>query len=123
MELTGSQHPAGKEPKGWLLLSPGAVPERWRDRVVDVSLIGLLPEEAAQILAGEPAEPALRGRDVELARLLACGQTIEAIAREMGMSVRGLQRRLTRLRGNLGVTTTGELRGVLARWGFGDPMA
>lgn len=122
MDDSGSEMPHS-EGRAWLLMPPAAVPERWRDRVVNVSLIGLLPEETAQILAGDRAEPALEGRDVELARLLVQGLTIEAIARAMGMSVRGVQRRLTRLRERIGVESTGELRGLLARWGFGGPLA
>lgn len=122
MDDSGSEMPQS-EGRAWLLIPPAAVPARWRNRAVDMSLIGLLPEETVQILAGDLAEPAIEGRDVELAHLLARGLTIEAIAREMAMSVRGVQRRLTRLRERIGVASTGELRGVLARGGFGGPMA
>lgn len=119
MELTGSPQPAGEEPQGWLLLSLGAVPERWRHRAVELALIPLLPEEASRTLAGVATHPAIDPEDASLARLLARGLTIEAIAREMDMSVRGVQHRLARLRERLGLQTTAELRALFARSGFG----
>lgn len=107
-----------KELQGWLLLSPGAVPEAWRHRAVDLSLIPLLPEEATRVLAGDGAQPALDPEDATLARLLVRGDTIPAIARETGMSIRGVQRRLVRLRERFEADTTAKLRGLLADWGF-----
>lgn len=111
----------GGEPKGWLLLSSSAVPEEWRHRAVDLALalIPLLPEEASAVLAGQEAHPALGPEDARLARLLVRGLTISAIAGETGMSVRGVQRRLVRLRERFGVGTTAELRGLFAEKGFG----
>lgn len=120
MDQHTSPHDGGEEDaQGWLLLSPPAVPERWRHRAVDLCLVPLLPEEAAQALAREPVDPAMDPEDAVLARLLAQGVTIEAIATEVGMSVRGVQYRLAGLRERFGVETTAELRGLLARWGFG----
>lgn len=108
-----------EEPKAWVLISPRAVPERWRHRVVDLALIPLLPEEASGVLAGEGAHPALNPDDAALARLLVRGLTISGIARELGMSVRGVQRRVGRLRERFGTETTAELRGLFAERGFG----
>ena len=86
---------------------------------MDLALIPLLPEEASRVLAGEAAHPALNPEDAALARLLVRGLTISAIAGEAGMSVRGVQRRIGRLRERFGTETTAELRGLFADRGFG----
>lgn len=115
----GTRPSGGGEAKAWLLMSREAVPDQWRHRVVDLALIPLLSEEAAQVLAGEGAHPALGPEDAALARLLVRGLTISAIATETGMSIRGVQRRLVRLRKRFGAGTTAELRGLFADRGFG----
>lgn len=109
-----------EEPKAWVLISPRAVPERWRHRAVDLALIPLLPEEASRVLAGDGAHPVLNPEDAAFARLLVRGLTISAIADELEMSVRGVQRRVGRLRERFGTETTAQLRGLFADRGFGS---
>lgn len=102
----------------WVLLSPAAVPERWRGRGRHVVLVPLLAQEAAAVLAGEPAAPALDERDERLAGMVLTGASISEMARAVGLSRRGVGHRLARLRERFGVATTTELVAELARLGF-----
>lgn len=103
---------------GWLFLPPDAVPRRWRDRAVDVSLVPLLPDEADRLLAGERLLPSVDHEDERLLMLVARGLSAPSIATELGTAVRTVERRLSRLRESFGVKTTGELAALLAREGF-----
>ena len=106
-----------QDPPGWLLLSPAAVPDEWRARAVAMSLVPLLPAEAATVLAGGTARPQFAGEE-ELLRLVAAGCTRAAIARRLGVSVRTVQRRLARVQESTGVRTLPELTARLAKRGF-----
>lgn len=106
----------------WIALPPSAVPSRWRHRALTVSLISLTPEEAAQVRVGVGTTPELDARDAPLARLLARGVTIDAIAGQLGISVRGAHHRLARLRERFNVKTTAELRAMFAMGGFGSSL-
>ena len=110
--------PPNDGPRGWLFLEADSVPERWRDRAVSVAMVPLLPGEAAQVLAGESAEPEVDETDHLIVALAAEGITIDGIARRIGMSPRGVQLRLARLRDRLRAGSTAELRVLLARRGF-----
>jgi DNA-binding CsgD family transcriptional regulator len=103
---------------GWILVAPSALPERWRDRATPMFLVPLLPEEARDVLAGEPAAPELHGEDLALAKLIARGVPVDDVARQLHLTSRTVYRRLARLRRLVGVATTGELVAELARRGF-----
>lgn len=123
MTVTDCAHCSG-DPVGasdapaWVLLPGCAVPERWRGRGHDVVLVPLLPEELSSVLAGTPASPLLDERDERLARLVAAGASIPQMARDVGLSTRGVQHRLARLRDRFGVATTAELIAQLVRRGL-----
>lgn len=103
---------------GWCVFPPEAVPEQFRSRAVSVSLVPLLPGEAKQVLEGRDVTPDLGPEEEAIARLAAQGLTIRTIARQVGMSHRGVQYRLASLRDRFGVGSTAELRALLARRGF-----
>lgn len=105
-------------PAAWLLLSPEAVPEPWRSRGREVRLVPLLPEEAAGILRGEGAPSELTGDNVAVSRLLARGLSAASISKELGLSVRTVERRLADLRDRFGVGSTAELATLLSERGF-----
>lgn len=100
---------------GCVLLHTADVPEQWRMRAIPVSLVTLLPDEAAQLLAGEPVTPALEGDELAFARLVAKGETAAGIGRALGITTRTVYRRLARLRDRFGVATTPELLNRLGR--------
>lgn len=110
---------AAAQHEGWLFLEPDAVPESWRARAVYVALVPLLPEEAAQVLADEPARDRSKPEDRDLMRLLAAGTSAAGIARKIGIPVRSVHRRIARLRQAFEVDATAELVARLARAGFG----
>ncbi|MDQ4024572.1 MAG: helix-turn-helix domain-containing protein [Actinomycetota bacterium] len=103
---------------GWILVAPSALPDRWRDRATPMFLVPLLPDEAHDVLAGEPAVSELDGEDLALAKLIARGVPVDDVARRLHLTSRTVYRRLARLRRLVGVTTTGELVAELARRGF-----
>lgn len=108
-----------REPSaGWLFLRPDDVPARWRERAQPAMFIPLHSEETAQLLRGEAAMPALDPGDEQLARLAAEGHTVIAMARELGVSRRTVQRHLAALRERLGVGTALDLAVALATRGF-----
>lgn len=102
-----------------MLLPPGEVPEDWRDRALEVTLVPLLPEEMGAVLRGRPAYPALEERDEQIARLLTQGASLTEIARAVGLSARGAQHRIARLRERFGARSRAELVAYLARHGIG----
>lgn len=81
-------------------------------------LVPLMPEEARNVLAGEPAAPQLHDEDLSLARLVASGVPVDDIARQLHLTSRTVYRRLARLRRMVGVSTTNELVSELSRKGF-----
>ncbi len=81
-------------------------------------LVPLLPDEARDVLAGEPAGSELHGEDLALAKLVASGVPVDDVARRLHLTSRTVYRRLARLRRLVGVTTTGELVAELASRGF-----
>jgi DNA-binding NarL/FixJ family response regulator len=83
-----------------------------------MALVALLPEELSEILDGELALPALDPEDERILRLAARGRPVSAIARELGVSMRGAQYRLARLRRRFGAQSTSELAVMAARRGF-----
>ena len=107
-----------RDAAGWVFIS-GEVPPRWSERAVQGSLVPLMAQEAAQLLRDPSVSPALAADDERLARLLARGKTLESIAAEFGVTRRSIDRRVRRLREQLGVGTTAELALQLARTGFG----
>jgi DNA-binding CsgD family transcriptional regulator len=105
-------------PAGWLFLSPEALPDVWRSRAQPAVFVPLMPAEARQLLAGEAAEPTLSARDEKVARLAARGRTADAIARELGISRRTVDRRLALLREQFGVSSSVELGVCLSALGL-----
>jgi hypothetical protein len=103
---------------GWLFLRSEAVPERWRHRAVSVNLIALLPHELTELLDGGSVQPAIDAATEGVARLAARGLTVAAMARELGISTRSVDRHLARLRDLFGSGSTTELTAELARRGF-----
>jgi DNA-binding NarL/FixJ family response regulator len=102
-----------------VVISPSLVPDRWRHRGTEAIVIPLLPAEAAEVLRGEPAHPEVGPEEELLLELVACGLRPADIAGELGISARGVQHRLARLRRRFGVLSTGELSVLATRWGFG----
>lgn len=103
---------------GWLLVSPSAVPEEWQSRVIPMSLIPMLPAELAGHFQEDEDDPS--GGDAALLGLVAHGVAKGQIARDLHISIRTLDRRLSRLRQEFGVRSLSELAGVAARRGFGS---
>lgn len=109
-----------QEAAGWLVLT-GGVPERWRERAVSLHLIPLLPRETDRIVEGTTALPGVTLDDEPLLRVVAKGRKTSAMARELGMPQRTVERRLERLRRLLDVPSTADLVVLLARLGFSLP--
>lgn len=103
---------------GWVLLPPEMVPKRWRHRAVTITLVPLLPSEAQQILTTESATPDIDPEDEAVLRLAGRGLSSQAIARELKVTPRSVQRRLARLRDRLGVDARADLPAVLSSRGF-----
>lgn len=104
--------------KSWLLLPPEAVPKVWRSRSREMALIPLLPEEKDSVLSGVPASPQIDERDEQIMRMVMKGATLSEMSRTVGLSPRGVQHRLARLRERFGLRTTAELAAYLARLGM-----
>lgn len=115
--IEGGNGQKPQEAAGWLVLT-GRVPERWRERAVSLHLIPLLPEETTRIVAGSTALPGVTLEDEPLLRVVAKGRKTAAMARELGMPQRTVERRLERLRRQLDVPSTADLVALLARLGF-----
>lgn len=104
--------------EGWMFLRPKSVPERWRQRSIEVCLVPLLPEELASVVDSSPLPPELEPFDERLLGLIASGIDNEGIARRLRVSSRNVQRRMARLRRRFGVGSKEELALLLARRGF-----
>jgi DNA-binding CsgD family transcriptional regulator len=113
----GCAAPAPPGAVAWLFLSPEAVPSEWQARAVPLSMVPLLPSEAASVLLTGGTAPELRGEE-DLLRLVAQGLTRESIARRLGISVRTVQRRIARIQDYVGVSSATELVVEVARRGF-----
>lgn len=103
---------------GWLFLSPDQLPERWKQRARPAVFVPLLAQEVSELLGGRAHEPALRADEQLLATLFARGLSGAAIARRLGVSHRTVERRLSALRGRLGVQSSVDLGLTLAAQGF-----
>lgn len=103
---------------GWVALPPDEVPEEWRARATVLLLVPLLPDEARHLLGTDRALPGLDPEDQPLVRLAARGMATRAIARELSLTPRTVQRRLGRLRRRFGLADSSELATFLARRGF-----
>lgn len=108
--------------EGWLILT-GPVPKRWRGRAVPLHMVPLLPSETERIVAGATALPGVTVEDEPLLRVVAKGKKTSAMARELGLPQRTIERRLERLRRLLGVPSTADLVALLARLGFAHETA
>ncbi len=104
--------------EGWVLLPPDQVPDVWRTRAREMSLVALLPEESRGLLAGERPLVPVDPDEEQLLRLVTRGASANSIARELGITPRTVQRRLARLRERFEVGSTAELAVVLARRGL-----
>lgn len=105
--------------RAWMIVEPADVPHRWEERAVPVLVVPLLPEEATTILR-RGQTPDVDPAEERLARLVAQGRTVDAIARALGITSRSVHRRLVGLRQRLRVGSTAELAAELARRGFGQ---
>lgn len=105
--------------EGWFFLGPAHVPARWRERAVPVFLVPLLPQEARQVLdGGEPVLPQVGPEEERLLEHIARGRSVAQMAHAEGVSSRGIQHRLSKLRRRFGVVSTSELGALLARRGL-----
>jgi DNA-binding CsgD family transcriptional regulator len=109
--------PNGEVP-GWVILSPGAVPDAWLSRTIPMVLVPLTPAEARQLLSDAPVEQGIAAADLPLVRLVARGHSATEIARALGVSPRTVHRHVARLSDEFGVATIQELATELARRGF-----
>lgn len=108
----------GPEERAFFFMPPTALPSRWQGRAVELVMVPLLPDETAEMLQGEAKGPRLSPADEALVELLAGGLSADAIATRLGITRRSVQRRIARLRDDVGVTTTAELVSFFARRGF-----
>ena len=108
----------GTHAQAWLFVRPDAVPAQWRDRAVSMSLVPLLPSEASALLQGRAIAPDVDPVVEAVAGLVARGLTVRAIARQLDISSRSVDRYLARLRERFDVGSTAELTAELARRGF-----
>lgn len=92
---------------------PADLPAEWVRRGRRVVLV-VLESSELEAPRGDPA-PA---RDDELVRLLAEGHTQQTIARRLGCSLRTVQRRLERVRRQLGVDASHQIPAELLRRGL-----
>jgi DNA-binding CsgD family transcriptional regulator len=106
--------------EGWFFLKSAAVPDRWRDRAVQVFLVPVTRTEAAHLLGGGRAEPEMEPADEPLAALTARGLSTKEIALALKVSHRHVERRLAALRERFGVDSKATLALHLARRGFGE---
>ena len=105
--------------EGWLFIADEAVPDKWRDRAVGMSLVPLLPGEMAEFVGDQAGDGFIPDEhDVALYKLVARGLSANDIARELGIASRSVHRRLARLRERLQVETTSQLAAEFARRGF-----
>ena len=109
---------SSEEVPGWVILSPGAVPEAWVSRAITVMLVPMTPREASALLSDTPVEQDIAPRDLPLVHLVARGYSAAQIARALDISHRTINRHIARLREEFTVSTIQELASELARRGF-----
>jgi DNA-binding NarL/FixJ family response regulator len=118
-DTAGTAGAEGRDsPEVWVFIRSESVPDRWRHRAVSVTLLPLLPDEAAQFFGQGNASPQLDPTDEAVARLAARGETVTTMARHLNVSTRSIDRHLARLRERFGVASTTELAVELAKRGF-----
>ena len=100
-----------------VLAHPDDLPEAWQLRGRTLVLVALSPSELAELF-GHGVPSAGARFDGDLMTMVAQGHTQSAIARRLGCSLRTVQRRLARIRQELGVPTTQELPAELVRRGL-----
>lgn len=103
---------------GWVILSPGAVPDAWRSRTIPMVLVPLTAAEAGELLSDAPVDQDIAVADLPLIHLVARGHSAAEIARALGISPRTVNRHVARLRDEFAVGTIQELATELARRGF-----
>ena len=118
MDQTGTTGDGRRAVEGWLFIDPEALPDRWRDRAVTVSLVPLLPGEMSELVDDEGDGFIPQPGDIELIKLVAQGMSAHEMARRLGIATRSVHRRLARLRDRMGVQTTPQLAAEFARRGF-----
>lgn len=94
------------------------IPERWRERAVPLWLLPLSPDESDALLEESRVTLTLPPPDAQIARLLAEGLAVDAIAKRLELSPRTVHRRLAALREQFGTASTVELALLLAKRGF-----
>lgn len=107
-----------REFPGWVILTPGSLPETWGSRAIPMVLVPLTPAEADQLLSTTPVEQAIAPGDLPLVRLVARGHSAAEIARALDVSPRTIHRRVARVADDFAVSTIQELATELARRGF-----
>jgi DNA-binding CsgD family transcriptional regulator len=105
----------------WLVVEGDEVPDEWRARSRSVTVIPLLPGESRNLLESGSTAPALEPFDEELLLLLGEGLGTRRIADRLGRPERSVQRRLARLRRDLGAETNTDLALMAARLGLRQP--
>jgi DNA-binding CsgD family transcriptional regulator len=109
---------ADASPAGWLFLQPDRLPDRWRHRARPAVYVPLLAQELDELLDGHLSGPALTSAEERLAALVADGRSVQAIARELGLAHRTIERRIAALRDRLGVRSSADLALALCARGF-----
>ena len=121
-DAVGGPQTDGRQPAGWILLPDDQVPHRWRARAVPLMLVPVVGRELADLLDGRTPSD-LAPMDERIVRLLAAGEAQAAIARETGLSLRTVQRRIAVLCRKFDADTTPDLRARLAAAGFANGTA
>lgn len=101
-----------------LVLESDEVPETWRPRAVRVWFVRLTSEEVTLLLDQEPPRVQIDPEDEPVARLVARGMPAKAIANDLGLTARGVYRRIARLRERFGAGSIPELVAELSRLGL-----
>ena len=110
---------SNERPAAWVFIDQAQVPERWKSRARLFAGIPLLPEEAGRLLEQGSTSALLTQTDEPFVQMVASGMAPDTIAKQSGLSLRTVHRRLAALREDLGVRSTPELVAHLARRGFG----
>ncbi|HWC14609.1 MAG TPA: LuxR C-terminal-related transcriptional regulator [Actinomycetota bacterium] len=100
----------------FLVFDVDDVPEEWRDRALRLALVPLLPDEAERFQP-EAHHDRAQG-DERLLQMVAKGLAPTAIARQLDIPERTIERRLAQLRDRFGARSSAELTAFLAKRGF-----
>jgi DNA-binding CsgD family transcriptional regulator len=101
----------------FLLFPRGCLPDQLRDRAVPLYAVDLQPSETPEMYGERLAWP-LAPDDLVVLRAVAKGTPTRAIATEIGVSTRTVQRHIARLRRRLRVASEADLRDYLKERGF-----